>query len=61
MTGLASGKMPEAQSSDDDLVGRACAGEVSAFELVGIKSRFGLEKIERPAHSDASEPIRAKK
>jgi RNA polymerase sigma-70 factor (ECF subfamily) len=32
MTGLASGKMPEAQSSDDDLVRRACAGEVLAFE-----------------------------
>ena len=32
MTVLASGKMPEAQSSDDDLVRRACAGEVSAFE-----------------------------
>src|SRR5262245_57265480 len=32
MTGLASGKMPEAQSSDDDLVRRACVGEVWAFE-----------------------------
>ena len=32
MTRSASGKMPEAQSSDDDLVRRACAGEVSAFE-----------------------------
>src|SRR5262245_2488963 len=32
MTGLASGKMPEAKPSDDDLVRRACAGEVSAFE-----------------------------
>ena len=32
MTRLASGKMPEAQSSDDDLVRRACAGEISAFE-----------------------------
>jgi len=32
MKRLASGKMPEAQSSDDDLVRRACAGEISAFE-----------------------------
>jgi RNA polymerase sigma-70 factor, ECF subfamily len=32
MTRLASGKMPEADSSDDDLVRRACAGESSAFE-----------------------------
>jgi len=32
MTGLASGKVLEAKSSDDDLVRRACAGEVSAFE-----------------------------
>src|SRR5262249_36410105 len=32
MTRLASGKMPEAQSSDDDLVRRAYAGEVWAFE-----------------------------
>ena len=32
MKRLASGKMPEAQSSDDDLVRRACAGEVLAFE-----------------------------
>jgi RNA polymerase sigma-70 factor, ECF subfamily len=32
MTRLASGTMPEAQSSDDDLVRRACAGEVWAFE-----------------------------
>jgi RNA polymerase sigma factor (sigma-70 family) len=32
MTRLASGKIPEAESSDDDLMRRACAGEVSAFE-----------------------------
>ena len=32
MIRLASGKMPEAASSDDQLVRRACAGEVSAFE-----------------------------
>jgi RNA polymerase sigma-70 factor, ECF subfamily len=32
MTVLASGTVPEAQSSDDDLVRRACAGEVRAFE-----------------------------
>jgi RNA polymerase sigma-70 factor (ECF subfamily) len=32
MTRLASGKMPEAESSDDDLARRACAGEASAFE-----------------------------
>jgi RNA polymerase sigma-70 factor, ECF subfamily len=32
MTGLASGTMLEAESSDDDLARRACAGEVSAFE-----------------------------
>jgi RNA polymerase sigma-70 factor, ECF subfamily len=32
MTGLASEKVLKAQSSDDDLVRRACAGEVSAFE-----------------------------
>jgi RNA polymerase sigma-70 factor, ECF subfamily len=32
MTGLASGKVLEAKSSDDDLVRRACAGEVLAFE-----------------------------
>ena len=32
MTRLASGKMPEAKSSDGDLVRRACAGEISAYE-----------------------------
>jgi RNA polymerase sigma-70 factor, ECF subfamily len=32
MTRLASGKMPEAKSSDGDLARRACAGEVAAFE-----------------------------
>jgi RNA polymerase sigma-70 factor, ECF subfamily len=32
MNRLASGKMPGAKSSDDDLVRCACAGEISAFE-----------------------------
>jgi RNA polymerase sigma-70 factor, ECF subfamily len=32
MIRLASGKMPEAKSSDGDLARRACAGEVLAFE-----------------------------
>jgi RNA polymerase sigma factor (sigma-70 family) len=32
MTRSVSGTVPEAQSSDDDLVRRACAGEVWAFE-----------------------------
>ena len=41
MTRLASGKMPEAKLSDGDLVRRACAGEVSAFEQL-VRRHAGM-------------------
>jgi RNA polymerase sigma-70 factor (ECF subfamily) len=62
MTVLASGKMPEAQSSDDDLVRRACAGEVWAFEqlvrchaAMAIGAAFRITRDEGLAEDAAQE------
>jgi RNA polymerase sigma-70 factor, ECF subfamily len=62
MIRLASGRMPEADSSDDDLVRRACAGEVSAFEqlirrhaAMAIGAAFRITRDQGLAEDSAQE------